>query len=201
MIRQSRRERNFLFLRNSNIICCNTVFAEVFSVSATQATVYMVEKNYKKGWWIQVSAKGKNTKPTAWLHTHAKTDSARTHHSSLASLAPEWPLSEHNFLFLVGHERRIGPVKRVGHWQLCGFCHHGMVRPQVANGEVVLQILRVAANILNKQLRTADRGFTSTLEVWRELTTTTAESVCYEMFDRSLGPCEHGDKLSGSRVT
>jgi hypothetical protein len=31
-------------------------------------------------------------------------------------------------------------------------CHHGMVHPQVADGGDVLQIWRVAANILNKQL-------------------------------------------------
>jgi hypothetical protein len=33
-----------------------------------------------------------------------------------------------------------------------------MARPQVANGGDGLQIWRVAANILNKQSRTADRG-------------------------------------------
>jgi hypothetical protein len=36
-------------------------------------------------------------------------------------------------------------------------CHHGMARPQVADGGDALQIGRVAANILNKQSRTADR--------------------------------------------
>jgi hypothetical protein len=30
-------------------------------------------------------------------------------------------------------------------------CHHGMARPQVANGGDALQVWRVAANILNKQ--------------------------------------------------
>jgi hypothetical protein len=40
-------------------------------------------------------------------------------------------------------------------------CHHGMARPQVADGGNGLQIWRVAAIILNKQLRTADRGWSS----------------------------------------
>jgi hypothetical protein len=35
-------------------------------------------------------------------------------------------------------------------------CHHGMARPQVADGGDGLQIWRGAANILNKQSRTAD---------------------------------------------
>jgi hypothetical protein len=37
-------------------------------------------------------------------------------------------------------------------------CHHGMVRPRVADRGDGLQIWRVAANIFNKQSRTADRG-------------------------------------------
>jgi hypothetical protein len=43
-------------------------------------------------------------------------------------------------------------------------CHYGMARPQVADGDV-LQIWRVAANILNKQSRTADKGWSSSLGV------------------------------------
>jgi hypothetical protein len=38
------------------------------------------------------------------------------------------------------------------------FCHQDMARPQVADGGEGLQIRRVAANILNKQSRTNDRG-------------------------------------------
>jgi hypothetical protein len=38
-------------------------------------------------------------------------------------------------------------------------CHHGMARPQVADRGDCLQIWRVAANMLNRQLRTADRGW------------------------------------------
>jgi hypothetical protein len=46
-------------------------------------------------------------------------------------------------------------------------CHHGMARPQVADGGEGLQIRRVAANILNKQSRTADKGWPSSLGVGR----------------------------------
>jgi hypothetical protein len=37
-------------------------------------------------------------------------------------------------------------------------CHNGMARRWVADGEDGLQIWRVAANILNKQSRRADKG-------------------------------------------
>jgi hypothetical protein len=47
-------------------------------------------------------------------------------------------------------------------------CHHGMARPQVADGRDSLQIWRVAANILNKQSRTADKGWFSSLGVGLE---------------------------------
>jgi hypothetical protein len=40
-------------------------------------------------------------------------------------------------------------------------CYHGTARPQVADGKDGLQIWRVAANTLNKQSRTADKGGTS----------------------------------------
>jgi hypothetical protein len=42
-------------------------------------------------------------------------------------------------------------------------CHHGMARPQVADGGDGLQIQRVPANILNKQSRTASKGWSSSL--------------------------------------
>jgi hypothetical protein len=55
-------------------------------------------------------------------------------------------------------------------WALIGHvkwfpCHHGMARPQVADGGDGLQIWRVAANILNKKSRTADKGWCSSLGV------------------------------------
>jgi hypothetical protein len=50
-------------------------------------------------------------------------------------------------------------------------CHHGMARPRVADGGEGLQVWRVAANILNKQSRTADKGWSSSLGIGRGLTT------------------------------
>jgi hypothetical protein len=44
-------------------------------------------------------------------------------------------------------------------------CQNGMARPKVADGGDGLQILRVAANILNKQSRTADKGWSFRLGV------------------------------------
>jgi hypothetical protein len=44
-------------------------------------------------------------------------------------------------------------------------CHHGMARPQVADGGDGLQIWRLAANILNKKSRTADKGWPSSFGV------------------------------------
>jgi hypothetical protein len=46
--------------------------------------------------------------------------------------------------------------------------HHGMARPRVADGGDSLKIWSVAANILNKHLRTVDKGWSSSLGVeWR----------------------------------
>jgi hypothetical protein len=46
-------------------------------------------------------------------------------------------------------------------------CHHGMARPRVADRGYGLQVWRVAANILNKQSRTADSGWSSSPGVGR----------------------------------
>jgi hypothetical protein len=48
-----------------------------------------------------------------------------------------------------------------------GLCHHDMARPQVADGGDGLQIWRVVADVLNKQLRTAEKGWPSSLAVGR----------------------------------
>jgi hypothetical protein len=45
----------------------------------------------------------------------------------------------------------------------CVHCNQGMALPQVADGVDGLQIWRVATNILNKQSRTADKGWSSRL--------------------------------------
>jgi hypothetical protein len=50
-----------------------------------------------------------------------------------------------------------------------------MARPQVADGEDGLQIWREAAKLLNKQLRTADRGWFSTLGIGLGVTTPTVK--------------------------
>jgi hypothetical protein len=58
-----------------------------------------------------------------------------------------------------------------------------MARPQVADGGDGLQIWRVAANILNKKSRTADRGWSSDLGVgWAA----NNSLICYEPYDRAL---------------
>jgi hypothetical protein len=46
-------------------------------------------------------------------------------------------------------------------------CHHGMARPQVADGGDALQFWTEAMNILNKQSRTADKVWSSRLGVGR----------------------------------
>jgi hypothetical protein len=63
-------------------------------------------------------------------------------------------------LFIILSEKYATSMKWV-------HCHHGMARPRVADREDGLQIWRVAANILNKQSRTADRGWSSSLGVGR----------------------------------
>jgi hypothetical protein len=50
-------------------------------------------------------------------------------------------------------------------------CHQGMARPQVAGGGDAFQVWRVVANILNKQSRTADKRWSSSLGVGRGVKT------------------------------
>jgi hypothetical protein len=50
---------------------------------------------------------------------------------------------------------------------VCVSLGSSMARPQVADGGNTLQVWRVAANILNKQSRTADKGWSSSLGVGR----------------------------------
>jgi hypothetical protein len=44
-------------------------------------------------------------------------------------------------------------------------CHHGMARLQLADGGDALHFWRSAANILNKQSWTADKGWSTSLGV------------------------------------
>jgi hypothetical protein len=48
-----------------------------------------------------------------------------------------------------------------------GHCHHSMVCPWVAVGGGILHIWRAGANILNMQLQTANKGWSSSLGVGR----------------------------------
>jgi hypothetical protein len=54
-----------------------------------------------------------------------------------------------------------------------GPCHHGMARPRVAHGGGGHQIWRVAVNIMNKLLRTAEKRWSSSLEVGQEANSST----------------------------
>jgi len=47
-----------------------------------------------------------------------------------------------------------------------GLCNHGMAHPRVADGGDGLQTWRVAANILSKQSRAADKGVVPQLGGW-----------------------------------
>jgi hypothetical protein len=49
--------------------------------------------------------------------------------------------------------------------------HHGMGRSQVADGGDALQFWTAAVNILNKQSRTADKGWSSSMGLGVGLTT------------------------------
>jgi hypothetical protein len=73
-------------------------------------------------------------------------------------------------------------------------CHHGMASTKAADGGDGLQMRRVPANILNKQSRTANKVWSSSLGVGRGLTTPQHKKyACYEMsktvsdFDSSFG--------------
>jgi hypothetical protein len=46
-------------------------------------------------------------------------------------------------------------------------CNHDMARPQVAEGGGAIQFWSVAEHILKKQLRAADKGWSSSLGVGR----------------------------------
>jgi hypothetical protein len=61
--------------------------------------------------------------------------------------------------------------------------HNDVARPQVAGGGDALQFWRVAANILNKQSRTADKGWFSSLGVGRGANNSSPykKKACYEI--------------------
>jgi hypothetical protein len=55
--------------------------------------------------------------------------------------------------------------------------HHGMTRPQVADGGEGLQVRRLAVSIMNKQARTANKGCSSSLGVGRGATPLTVKNL------------------------
>jgi hypothetical protein len=61
-------------------------------------------------------------------------------------------------------------------------CQNDMVRPQIADGGDDLQIWRIAASILNKQSRTADKGWFPDWGLGEGLTSPPLKiTSCYEM--------------------
>jgi hypothetical protein len=67
-------------------------------------------------------------------------------------------------------------------------CHHGMARPRVADGRDGLQLWRLAANILNKQPRTNDKGWSSSLGVGRGANKPSPQKKSLRKATQSLGP-------------
>jgi hypothetical protein len=63
----------------------------------------------------------------------------------LKKLTVAWPVKKFLTLYKTCHVKWVPS-------------HHGMACPQVANGGNGLKILIVAANIMNKQSQTTDRG-------------------------------------------
>jgi hypothetical protein len=71
---------------------------------------------------------------------------------------------------------------------LGGFLSHGMAHPQVADRGDGLQIWRVAANILNKQSWTADKGWSSSLGVGRGINNSPYKINLLRNVTKGLGP-------------
>jgi hypothetical protein len=72
--------------------------------------------------------------------------------------------SEAHFTNYSGIHTGIWEKRRLSHVRWVLF-HHSMGRSQVADGEEGLQIWMVTAKIMNKQSRTADKGWSSSLWV------------------------------------
>jgi hypothetical protein len=77
-----------------------------------------------------------------------------------------------------------------------GFCHQGTARPRVAGGGDGLQTWKIAANILNKQSRTADNGWSSSFVFVRWIKEST-QACCegtseFDGFFRTILASENG---------
>jgi hypothetical protein len=77
-------------------------------------------------------------------------------------------------------------LRRTSH-ENCAPCHRGMARLQVTDGGVGLPILKVAANILNKQLRRADKGWSSSLGLVVGLTSHSKKISLLRSVTKDLG--------------
>jgi hypothetical protein len=74
--------------------------------------------------------------------------------------------------------------------------HKGMACPQVADGGNGLQIWRVAANILNKRLRTSDKGrFCGLRFGWRSHLFTVNKVTFYEILRTESDSKRHNKKI------
>jgi hypothetical protein len=100
-------------------------------------------------------------------------------------------------------EVKLNLISSVGHVKWV-HCHHGMARPRIADRGDDLRIWRVAANIFNKQSRTADSGWSSSLGVGRGLTILPRKNSIFftnHYAQPRTGCCECGDETSGSCAT
>jgi hypothetical protein len=74
-----------------------------------------------------------------------------------------------------------------------------MALPCVADEEDGLQIWRVAANILNPQSRTADKGWSSSFSVWRGADILTVKephvTICYTGIRTWIRAKENGHEI------
>jgi len=67
-------------------------------------------------------------------------------------------------------------------------CHYGMTCPQITDGGNGIQTWKVAVNILNKQLRSTNRGWFPSLGIRRIKNSSTQQKklACYGMFHGAL---------------
>ena len=62
--------------------------------------------------------------------------------------------ANHGFYFVVENDQ-----------SLMGYYYHDVIRPLIVNGEAILQIWRIGANMLNNQYLTVDKELSNSLGV------------------------------------